>query len=99
MNKVLIQIWEESIREVGTRPDGCSLHIDNQERDRYISSVYEKRTDSKVPDEYDRVVGYPIDALIEDVLFKKLKSEKTIRIEEHSLRNLIGMEEIVVRDE
>jgi hypothetical protein len=33
------------------------------------------------------------------MLFKKLKSEKTIRIEEHSLRNLIGMEEIVVRDE
>lgn len=99
MNKIVFQLWEESERGRSCRPDGCSIHIDSAERDRYVESIYSSRRGDSVPDEYERILGYPVDALVEDALFALLKEEKTIRIEEHSFRNLLGMDEIVVRDE
>ena len=99
MNRIVFQLWEESERGRGCRPDGCSIHIDSAERDRYVESIYSSRRGAAVPDEYERIVGDPVDALVEDAMFALLKEEKTIRIEEHSFRNLLGMDEIVVRDE
>ena len=52
MNKVILQFWEESERGWGVRPDGCSIHLDSNERNSYINSIYSDRG-SLVPDEYE----------------------------------------------
>lgn len=99
MNKVVLQIWEESERGFGTRPDGCSVHIDSKERERYINSIYERRkSNSSIPNEYDRIVGEGIDVFIEDALFGLLQKEKSIRITQYQMNNLIGMDEITINE-
>ena len=97
MNKVILQLWEESERGWGVRPDGCSLHIDDVERDLYLKTVYNDRGD-EVPYEYDRIVGGPICAFVDDNLFKSLSEEKTVRITQNSLNNLISLSELIIKE-
>lgn len=100
MNKIVLQLWEESGRSWGVRPDGCSIHLDSAERDRYVESVYSARRGSEsVPDEYDRIVGAPMESYVDDLLFDSLKKEKSIRLAQHEMSNLLGMEDIIIRDE
>lgn len=96
MNKVNLQLWEESERGWGVRPDGCSLHIDLFERDKYIKSIYDERGD-EVPCEYDRIVGGSVSVFIDDDLFKSIKEKKSIRIPQSSLNNLISLNELIVK--
>jgi hypothetical protein len=42
MNKCVLQFWEESIRDFGIIPDGCSLHIDLDEHRNFLKSFYDK---------------------------------------------------------
>ena len=97
MNKVNLQLWEESERGWGVRPDGCSLHIDLIERDKYIKSIYDERGD-EVPYEYDRIVGGAISVFIDDDLFKSIKEKKSIRIPQSSLNNLISLNELIIKE-
>ena len=100
MNKIVLQLWEESGRGFGTRPDGCSIHMDVVERDRYVEYIYSSRRGStSVPDEYERIVGGPVEAYIDDYMFDMLKSEKSIRLAQYQMNNLVGMEDIIIRDE
>jgi hypothetical protein len=99
MNKVTLQFWEESERGWGVRPCGCSLHLGKSERDNYVKSIYECRDSDFVPNEYDRIIGEPIDAFISDVMFSRVKLKTSIRIYEHELNNLMSMAEIIVRDD
>jgi hypothetical protein len=100
MNKIVLQLWEESGRKWGVRPDGCSIHIDSAERDRYVESIYSARRGSEsVPEEYDRIVGSPIESYIDDALFETLKKDKSIRLAQHEMNNLVGMEDLIIRDE
>ena len=95
MNKVILQLWEESERGWGTRPDGCSLHIDLKSQSEFIKESYKDRGDD-VPDEYERVVGDPIEAFLDDALFSIVERDKTVRLFENELNNLINMEEIII---
>jgi hypothetical protein len=97
MNKCLFQLWEESERGWGIRPDGCSIHLDQSEFKKYISKIYDSRTDD-VPYEYDRVVGKIIDCFISDTLFDKLKESGSIRLLENEKNNLISMQEIIFKE-
>ena len=94
MNKVYLQIWEESISNEVTRPDGCSLHIDLESNQKYLKSIYEFRENLKIPNEYDSAVGEPIQVLVNDNVFELIKIEKTIRLLQNELRNLIDLKEI-----
>ena len=96
MNRILLQLWEESDRILGLAQDGCSLHIDDAERSIYIDSVYRDRTGS-VPNEYDKIIGDPIYVFIEDNLFILLKDEKSIRIPQYQLNNLIEMGDLTYK--
>lgn len=96
MNKVILQLWEESERGFGTRPDGCSIHADSENRNKYIKSIYESRHD-EVPDIYERIIGSELEAFIDDDLFKKLNEEKSIRLIEPELNNLIKFEELIIK--
>jgi len=97
MNKVFLQLWEESERGWGTRPDGCSLHIDNIELDRYVDNIYSDRGDV-IPDEYDRTIGGSIEAFVDDELFNKVIVSKNIRISQNSFNNLILMNELIIKN-
>lgn len=99
MNKIILQIWEESERGWGTRPDGCSMHADSKEREKYIQAVYESRkSDTSIPHEYDRIVGEGVEAFIEDALFELVQKEKSVRLTQYQMNNLMGMEEITIKD-
>lgn len=99
MNKVILQFWEESERGWGNRPDGCSLHLDSQSRDTYVNDIYKNRTENDIPDEYDRVIGEPIETFISDVMYSRVKLKTNVRIHEHELNNLMNMAEIIIRDD
>jgi hypothetical protein len=99
MNKVILQIWEESERGWGTRPDGCSMHIDQKERDRYIQAIYDgRKSDTTIPNEYERIVGAGVDAFIEDSLFLLVQKDRSIRLTQYQMNNLMGMEEITINE-
>jgi hypothetical protein len=97
MNKVILQFWEESERGWGIRPDGCSMHISDINREKFIKNIYSLRNDSDVPDIYERINGIAIIAFIEDGLFKELKEQGSLRLLEHELNNLIKLEEIIFK--
>lgn len=98
MNRVIFQFWENSILNLDVMSDGCSLHIDNSERNRWVENIYSERTINDIPDEYDRIVGEPLICFVDDDLFQKIQNFKTIRISENQLNNLIDMNEIIIKD-
>ena len=96
MNKVSLQIWEESERGFGSRPDGCSIHINSETRVEYINYIYGSRGDL-VPNIYDRIIGPELEGFIDDELFKKLNEEKSLRLIEPELNNLIKFDELIIK--
>jgi hypothetical protein len=98
MNKVVLQFWEESIRGKSPIQDGCSIHLDTQERIKYINSIYDGRNENNIPDEYERTVGDELVAFIEDSLFEKLTKDKSIRIYQHQFKNLLNMSELIIKE-
>jgi hypothetical protein len=99
MNKVVFQFWEESIRGKSPTQDGCSIHLDSQERIKYINSIYGSRTLDSIPDEYERIIGGEVEAYIEDNLFKLLQRDKSLRIYQHQYSNLFNMNELIIKEE
>ena len=95
MNKVILQLWEESNTKEGYLSDGCSLHSSLRERDLYLSSVYKNRDEKSVPEQYDRIVGEYVEVFVDDELFDSISSNKTIKINEPSFQNLIKFEKII----
>lgn len=95
MNKVFLQLWEESERGWGTRPDGCSIHIDMINHKLYIEDSYKDRNGS-VPDVYERIVGNVITAFVDDRIFDIIERDKSVRLFENELNNLIKLEEIII---
>lgn len=94
MNRVLLQLWEESTINQGIFSDGCSLHINEQEKEKYISSIYSTRTDI-IPETYDRIVGGEIEVFVSDKLFQIISDKKTIKLSQVELRNLLSLEDII----
>lgn len=98
MNKCILQIWEESERGWGTRPDGCTLHINDDTKNKYINGIYNSRKISTlVPDEYDRPIGKSIECFISDGLYEKIDQIGSIRLFEYEKNNLIKLEEIIIK--
>ena len=94
MNKCILQIWEESERGCGIRPDGCSLHLSDKEHSLYLDSIYSHRSDV-VPHEYERVVGEPVVCFVSDVVYDRVQELGSVRLLESEKNNLIKMEEII----
>lgn len=92
MNKVFLQIWEESIKS-NIQPDGASLHLTRSDINKFISSVYKDRTNN-VPESYTRVVGVPSEVVVSDSLYDILMKQKSIKLEEYEFNNLVGLNDI-----
>ena len=91
---IILQLWEESIKGKGSRPDGCSIHIDSDARLDYINREYELRQSNVIPDEYEVAVGVPIEVNVTDNIYNILKEAKSIRLLQTELRNLVELKEI-----
>lgn len=95
MKKVFAQIWEESELGQGTKEDGISLHICNEDAKKFIKSIYDERIQSEVPASYERVSGDIFEIKISNSLYKELsKSKLGLRIPQHSFTNLKNLGEI-----
>jgi hypothetical protein len=94
MKTIILQLWEESIKDKGTRPDGCSLHLDLDTRLDYINREYELRKSNIIPDEYETSIGNPIEVYVTYKIYSILKEVKSIRLLQNELRNLVDLKEI-----
>jgi hypothetical protein len=68
--KVVVQKWEESERGWGCRPDGYSIHPDEEARKRYVAAHFKSMKEDfgeEAPDEYDRPNGTPYEAEVDEV--------------------------------
>ena len=98
MNKVILQLWEESEKDWGIRPDGCSIHLDESLRSTYVKDLYRDRG-SDVPNIYERVLGEPIIAFVNDDIYAILETKGSIRLLEYEMNNLINLEEIIINND
>jgi hypothetical protein len=96
MNKCIFQFWEESERGWGVRPDGCSIHLNKEELNNYIKDIYKNRGD-EIPNEYDRIIGTPLECFISNKLYDELNQSGHLRLLEFEKNNLILMEEIIFK--
>ena len=79
MKKVILQEWLESERGWGTRPDGCSIHLSEEDRKVFISQQVEGLPDDFVPDEYSRPDGDPSEAWVDnDIYDNMIESEEGV---------------------
>jgi len=87
LKAVVLQEWLESERGWGTRPDGCSLHRDEESRERFIAGYWQGMPDA-VPDEYSRPIGEPTIAYVDKKTYEQInKSDNGIRTYERPIRS------------
>lgn len=96
MKTIFLQFWEESERGWGVRPDGASLHIDIKSHKNYINNIYSIRKYDDVPNEYERVVGSPIEVKVAESLYEIVSISKDVRLPQYQLNNLIKLKDIIV---
>lgn len=99
MNKIIIQLWEESTVNQNPISDGCSIHISIDHRNEYVDQIYNERKGKKVPQTYERIVGGVIEAFIEDNLYNRLINEKNMRLSQIELNNLVYFEELTIKED
>lgn len=97
MNRVYLQLWVHSERGLGFLTDGCSLHLDLTERSKFISDIYSERGDL-VPEQYDCYFDDSFEVYVDDMLFETILIHGSVRLDESSLRNLILMDDIIIKD-
>lgn len=95
MNKVILQLWEESNQNDGVFSNGCSIHLNEDERLKFISNIYSNREPSDIPNEYDSVVGEGIEVFVTDSIYNLVDVSKSIKISEVELQNLIKFEDLI----
>lgn len=72
---VIRQNWLESELGLGTRPDGYSIHLSEQDRKAYVAE-YWKGMPEETPDEYSRPEGGPVPFEVQGDVYEKVKSTK-----------------------
>jgi hypothetical protein len=85
MQKVLIQLWE-TLNEGLINSDGCSLHIDVDNRNKYL-----KENKNNI----ERPVGIYSEIDVNSTIFKLVDKKRSIRLSEIEFNNLIGLGDII----
>jgi hypothetical protein len=73
--------WEESERKWGIRPDGCSLHLTEEDFRKFQKEYWSSMPD-EVPDEYSRPADSPILAYASRKLYEKIRDSESLRLSE-----------------
>lgn len=79
LRPVVYVSWEESERGWGIRPDGCSLHLTEEDFRKYEKWYWESMEETygdKAPDEYSRPAGRPVTAYASKKLYEEIKKSK-----------------------
>lgn len=93
MKVAICQVWEETERGWGSRPDGCSLHLTNEQLKKYIDNFYinQRAKFGYGADEYNRAIGNPFLVIVSYETFDYIRhSDNGIRLFQNeyiSLRN------------
>lgn len=87
MQKLICQEWEESERGWGTRPDGCSLHLTEEDRKTFIKAYWDSMPETP-PSEYSRPVSCYCEVDVDETAydFEKLVEKHGIRLHEGDFR-------------
>ena len=72
---VVCQPWVESERGWGQKPDGYSLHLDQNALDSYLKADAASKN-GPVPEVYERPEGRPYNVIASDAVYKQLKKAK-----------------------
>ena len=99
MNTILLQFWEESEKGWGVRPDGASLHIDKFSYQDYVNKIYSSRDPKNVPHEYERTIGEVVEAKVDKDLYDLVLNDKSVRLAQFQLNNLIKLENLKLNDD
>ena len=73
---ILVQPWTESEKGWGSRPDGYSLHLSEEDRDKYLKNDTAARG-STVPNEYSFPDGEPYLTVATEGQLVHLKTAKS----------------------
>ena len=65
--------WIESERGWGTRPDGYSLHLTQEDSKTYVKAYWDTMPD-EVPDEYSRPDGPPYEVTVSRKIYDSIKN-------------------------
>lgn len=78
---VFAQLWLESERGWGQRPDGTTLHLSVEDAKTYIDN-YNKthNTAATAPDEYTRATGEPFTVQVDKKVYAELEKSKNYGI-------------------
>lgn len=90
MEKVILQIWEESTLTEDSIIIGASIHLNEEICNLYIEGKYKNRTDKVIPNKYVRRVGKYTECIISITLYNDVLSKGgTLYIKDHQLHNLV----------
>ncbi len=76
---VICQEWIEYERGWGCRPDGCSLHLSEADRQAFCAAYWAKmppKIGGRAPDEYSTENGSPYVAVVSAELYASLQDSK-----------------------
>jgi len=91
--------WEESERNWGTRPDGCSLHLKEEDFREFEKEYWNSMSDD-VPDEYSRPADRPVTAYASKEFYEKIKnSRKGLRLWQNEEREAAKNKNLVYGSE
>ena len=71
---VLCQEWIEYERGWGSRPDGCSVHLTEGDHKEFCRAYWERMPKGAAPDEYSAESGVPFLAVVNTILYGRLKN-------------------------
>jgi hypothetical protein len=95
MEKIILQIWEESILDDSPILLGASLHINEEMCNNFINEKYKNRT-NKTPKKYIRKIGNHTNCLVSKTLYSEILDKGgTIFIKDHQLHNLVMFNKLI----
>lgn len=74
-NYVICQVWEESERGWGCRPDGFTLHLTREDRDAFVEAFWKRQKEqlgASTPDEYTRTSGDPYKCPVNEAILAQI---------------------------
>ena len=95
LEKIIYVGWEESEKGWGQRPDGCSLHLTEDDFKIFLGLYWDGMPD-KAPSEYSRPTGKPVTAQVSPGLYKRVQeNEYGLRLLNQETLELVGKKDLI----
>lgn len=95
MKKAILQLWEESEKDLGVIEGGCSLHLSQEGLREFITSFYSERSeDDNIPQLYEKTLGAPNKVIVSEAIYNMVLERGSVRLAQNELNNLLELGEI-----